>query len=117
MNDADLQSQIKAIRAPERSEEYWESFPERVLRASRAPAVAQPEPRSFVPGFLWGFRLALTCAALAFCLWESNVPKVVTRALRKDEKQLRESVQRFDRNLASFMRDEHGLHNLVADPS
>jgi hypothetical protein len=117
MKDFDLESRVKAVRVPERNGEYWEAFPRRVLSELRAVPAERPAPRAFLPGFMWCGRLALACLMLSFCLWQSRMPGTISRALLKDEKELRRSVQRMESNLGRLMRDEHGLDSLIKDPS
>lgn len=114
MNDFDLESKIKALRVPERDADYWEAFPQRVL-AELPPVSEPPAPRSLLPNFWWGGRLAVAGLMLGFCLWQSRMPRALSHVLRKDEAELRQSVQRFDNNLGRFMQDEHGLHRLIED--
>ena len=44
MNDSELQQKLKALPVPERTEEYWNDFPEHVSRQLRQPVpVARAE--------------------------------------------------------------------------
>ena len=115
MKDFDLESKVKAVRVPERDEDYWEAFPRRVLAELRRVPAERPARRAFMPGLLWCGRLALACLMLGFCLWQSRMPMTLSHALRKDEQELRQSVTRFQNNLGRFMQDEHGLHRLIED--
>jgi hypothetical protein len=115
MKDFDLESKVKAVRVPERDEDYWEAFPRRVLTELRAVPAERPARRAFMPGLWWGGRLALACLMLAFCLWQSRMPRALSHTLLRDEKELCQSVTRFHNNLDRLMQDEHGLHRLVAD--
>jgi hypothetical protein len=117
MNDFDLKSKIKAVRAPERGAEYWEAFPDRVLAELRAAPVHAPAPQSDLSGLWWIGRLALACLALTFCLWQSGMPRALSHALRQDEMAFRQSVTRVHDNLDRLMQDEHGLHRLIEDHS
>lgn len=116
MKDFDLESKIRNMRVPQRGDEYWEAFPDRVLAELRAtPAPMRTARQSFMPNFLFGARLALTCLGLVFCLWQSGMPRTLSHALRKDETELRQSMVRFDNGLDRFMQDEHGLGWLIND--
>jgi hypothetical protein len=117
MKNFDLESKMKSLRVPERGEEYWEAFPQRVLDGSRAVPAEQPAPRSVMPGLFCIGRVALACLLLGFCLWQSRMPRALSHVLRKDEKELRQSVERLNRNLGTLMQDEHGLDSLIKDPS
>jgi hypothetical protein len=115
MKDFDLESKVRAVRVPDRAEDYWEAFPGRVLSELRAVSAERLERRSFMPGLLWGGRLALICLMLTFCLWQSRMPRALSHALLKDEKELRQSVARFHNNFGKLMQDEHGLHELIEE--
>jgi hypothetical protein len=115
MKDFDLESKVKAVRVPERGEDYWEEFPQRMLKELRALPAERPAPRAWMPGLFLGGQLALSCLMLGFCLWQSRMPRAFSHALLKDEKELRQSVERFDHNLGRFMQDEHGLHKLIEE--
>lgn len=54
MKDFDLESKVKAVRVPERDEDYWEAFPRRMLTELRSVPVERPVRRAFIPGLLWG---------------------------------------------------------------
>jgi hypothetical protein len=116
MNDFDLEAKIRSLRAPQREQEYWEQFPDRILRETRR-VPPQSRVASFLPELLWGARMAVACLALGFCLWQSGLPKNFSRALVRDEKELRRSVERLHANLGRLMQDEHGLHRLVDEQS
>lgn len=115
MNDFDLESKIKSMRAPHRPDEYWEEFPDRVLvELRRRPASHQA---LIMPAVFSGARWALTCLMIGFCLWQSGIPKGFSRAIIRDERQIKQSVERFHANLGRLMQDEHGLHHLIEEPS
>jgi hypothetical protein len=115
MKKFDLASKIKAMRAPEHSDDYWEAFPQRVLAEIKTDPVGQPAPQPFLLVFWWAGRVALFCLALTFCLWQSRMPQALSHTLLKDEKEVCQSMTRFHDNIDRLMQDEHGLHKLVAD--
>jgi hypothetical protein len=117
MNDFDLESKIKGLRVPDRDEDYWEDFPRSVVVELRRRPLEEPARRIFMPGLLRGARLALTCLMVGFCVWQSRMPREISHALRQNEKELRQSMARFENNLGRLMQDEHGLHKLIEDQS
>lgn len=116
MNDSDLESKIKSLRVPGRGDDYWEAFPQQVLAELRAKPTEPPVHSSFLPELLWFGRLAFACLMAGFCLAQSPLPKAISRAIRNDEQELRQSITRVDYNLGQLMQDEHGLGNLIEDP-
>jgi hypothetical protein len=114
MKDFDLESKVKALRVPERAEDYWQAFPDRVMRELRRTP-ERPARQVFMPDLRWCARLALACMMLGFCLWQSRMPGTLSHALRKDEQELRQSVDRIHDNLGRLMQDEHGLDKLVEE--
>jgi hypothetical protein len=106
MKDFDLESQLKSLRVPERDEEYWAAFPERVLAKSRQSRNERVNHCFFMPRLIWA------CLAAAFFMWQTGLAKTV----RRDERDLRASIVRLPDNMSKLMQDEHGLHSLVEDP-
>ena len=115
MKDFDLDSELKALRVPERGQEFWDAFPERVLAELRSAPAVPPARRSSMPRLAWGFGAALACLAAGFCLGQSRMPKTVCYGLLKDEMKLRQTVRQFPARVDALMQDEHGLHKLIED--
>ena len=115
MKDADLESKLRALRVPERGEDFWDAFPQRVIGQLRASSVERPVRRSS-PVRSWAAGAALACLVAGICLGQSPVPKTVCRGLVENEKELRRTVWQFHSNVRALMLDEHGLHRLVEDP-
>jgi hypothetical protein len=114
MNDFDLDAKLKSVPLPERPENYWENFPSQVRvnlpRASMRPAAEN----------LWLSRLAWA-GGLALCLifgiWcaEFQPLKTASIAISKKETHVRRELAQFQTKLHVLMRDEHGMHYLIAD--
>ena len=114
MNDFELKVRLKAVPLPERPEDYWEHFPAQV-RANLRRAAMKPTAEN-----LWLPRLAFAagCALLlilGFSFAEIKPLQTVSAALFKNEKHFRAEFARFDQQLHVLMRDEHGLHYLIAE--
>jgi hypothetical protein len=121
MKDFDLESKIKSVRVPGRDGEFWQSLPPRVLaRAQAAPEAkpgALPSPPSHYSLFtILNSKFALAVLLLGLCLWQSRMPQAISRVLLKDEREMRQALAQFPAGLDTFLRDEHGLHNLIQDP-
>ncbi len=118
MKHIDLESQIKSVRVPERDEEFFRDLPQRIMdRAQAAPEPAL-RPRSFSLSLftIQALRFALPALVLGFCLWQSRMPQAAFHALQKDRQEVRLALAQVHSSLDTFMRDEHGLHNLIQDP-
>ena len=115
MNDFNLDSELRKARVPERGEEFWGAFPERVMAELHAtPAV--PATRAAPPHRMaWNFGLALACVAVGFCLWQTRMPQTFCYALIQKEREMRQEVRQFPTHLRALMDDEHGLGKLVED--
>jgi hypothetical protein len=121
MRDFDLESKIKSVRVPERDGEFWQTLPQRVL--AKAQAAPEPNPGALPsPPFHYSLftvlnsKFALAVLLLGLCLWQSRMPQAISRVLLKDEREMRQTLAQFPGRLDTFMRDEHGLHNLIQDP-
>lgn len=67
MNDWELNDLLRQARVPERSEDYWREFSDRVMRRLRTKARELPSRRR--PWTLaWGLGLAAACLVLGFAL-------------------------------------------------
>jgi hypothetical protein len=114
MNDSELQQKLKALPVPERTEEYWNDFPQSVSRQLRKPVIrAEVDER-------WRTRVACQFAASAACLFVGllvlNQPlRAASSAVVKQEIALRHELNTLPRNLRILMADEHGMHYLIAD--
>jgi hypothetical protein len=115
MKDFDLESKLKALRVPERGEDFWEAFPQRVMGELRRAPAEQSLLRAFAPRLAWAASMAMACLVAGLCLGASRMPRQVCHALVKDENELRQTVRQFPGHVRALMLDEHGLHNLVED--
>jgi hypothetical protein len=115
MKNIDLDSDLKALRVPERGQEFWDAFPGRVLAELRATPVVPPVRAPFLPWLVRGFGVALACLAVGLCLGQSRLPKRFCSAVLKNERELRQTVRQFPRHVCALMQDEHGLRSLVED--
>jgi hypothetical protein len=108
MNDAELESQLKSIRVPVRTPEYWEDFPRRVHSQLQPLFPARPQ-RSFLP------RMALVGGFTLMFLIFALVIGPVFYSFLENEKTFRHELAELPNHLRAFMADEHGLHRLIAD--
>jgi hypothetical protein len=116
MNDFDLDSKLKALRVPERGEDYWGTFPARVLAKSRATPVERVQ-RAWLPHLAWGSSIALACLVAGFWLGSSagHPQKTVCYALIKNLKSFHAELAQFPERVRTVMQMEHGMHSLIED--
>jgi hypothetical protein len=118
MNDLDLESKIKSVSVPECAPEFSETLPRRVLAAAKTGSAPQlqvsPVPISLFT--ILNSKFLMACLVAGLCLWQSRMPQAVSRELVKDGREMRQALAQLPNHLDTFMRDEHGLHNLIQDP-
>jgi len=114
MNDFELESKLKSVRVPERTEAYWEDFPSRV-------SVQLPrERRGFAPQRAWGLRLARAggfalAVALVFACVEFHPLRAVSLAITKQQRQIHAQLARLDTGLHKLMLNTDGMGYLLTE--
>lgn len=108
MNDFELESRLKAIPLPTRSDEYWEQFPPSVRSQLRPMLVARPRT-SFAHRLAWSSGAALACLIFALALWPA------VEVMMKDARTVRCELAQLPGHLRVLMADEHGMRYLIAD--
>lgn len=109
MNNFELESKLKSVRVPEKTDEYWEDFPARVRSQLHRPAVMEQARTRWMPQWAWSSGLATACVILCLSLWPA-LQNVV-----KDERALQRDAARFPHQLHLLMADEHGMQYLVSE--
>ena len=115
MKNSDLDSEIKRLRVPERGQEFWDAFPDRVLAELRAGPVSSPLREPSMPEYAWGLGVALACVILGFSFGQSGVPKRLYSAVAQHERKLSQSVRQFPSHVCALMQDEHGMWVVMED--
>jgi hypothetical protein len=114
MNDFELESKLKSVPLPERSEDYWENFPAQVRWQLRRNTLKQNVGESWFPRF--ALRMGVGFACLVTGLLVFNQPlKAASCAIFKNEQIIRLQLAELPTHLRILMADEHGLHYLVAE--
>jgi hypothetical protein len=114
MTDFELESKLKGVPLPERSEDYWENFPPQVRWRLHRTASKLELRESWFPRFAW--RMGVGFACLVIGLLVLNQPlKAASCAVFKNEKIIRQQLAELPTHLRVLMADEHGLHYLVAE--
>jgi hypothetical protein len=114
MNDFDLESKLKSVRVPERTEEYWNNFPSQVRvqlrRAAPEPAIRE----SWLPRFAWSIGTSFACLMVGLLVLSQPL-KAASCAIFQKEQFVRQQLAAIPSHLRVLMADEHGLHYLVAE--
>jgi hypothetical protein len=114
MNDFDLESKLKSLRVPERTEEYWHDFPSQVRgQLPRAQSGLVPRP-AWRPRFVWAGGLALA-VALAFVCIQFHPLQSVSLAITKQHRQIHTQLARLDAGLHKLMLNTDGMGYLLAE--
>ncbi|HXB61140.1 MAG TPA: hypothetical protein VNU95_16325 [Candidatus Acidoferrales bacterium] len=109
MSDFELESKLKSVRVPEKTDEYWEDFPGRVRSQLRRPAIVERTRTHWMPQWAWSSGLAAACVVLCLSLWPAFQTVV------KDERTIQQDAARFPHQLHLLMADEHGMQYLVSE--
>jgi len=115
MNDDELNRLLQSAPLPQRPAEYWERFPEKVLRAIRHRPERSAAPGSSVAGFAI---LGLAAACLAIGLFvqfeKSRTAAGATAELANARKFYAEVEALFPRQVRAIVFDSKGPHLLLA---
>ena len=116
MNGFDLESKLKCLRVPERTEEYWQDFPAQVRRQLHRPRPELPMRPILRPQFAWAGGLSLALA-LTIVGIQLQPLQAMSLAIAKQEQQLRLHLARLDAGLHLLMFNPHGMGYLLTEPS
>ena len=117
MNDFDLESKLRSVRVPARTEDYWETFPQQVRAQLRPTPEARSAQNAWRFHFAWGSGVAFACLVIGLSLWygHGQLEKSPVFAMLKNGKTIRGELAQISNRLRVFMQNEHGMHYLVAD--
>jgi hypothetical protein len=114
MNDFELQSKLKSVPLPERSEDYWENFPAQMRWRLRRIAPKQEMSESWFRQFAWRTGVGFACLVVGLLVLNQPLQAAASSIL-KSEKNIRQQLAELPVHLRILMADEHGLHYLVAE--
>lgn len=130
MNKSELDAILKKARTPQPPEEFWEEFPQRILRqANRGGDASSPArfatraslPRNWFPRLAWSFATAI-CILIAFAIghWRGQMEtktaaSVVTSDILENAKFVRETLAMFPNQVRAIVKDEHGLNLILSE--
>jgi hypothetical protein len=133
MNNSDLEKKLKSARVPERTQEYWDDFPQQVTRSLRTavPGSAGFQPAGSVdvetrrqdggapkwqPKLAWGFGVAFACLVIGFAIGHRHgKAEADSFALLQNEKMLHEVLTMFPNRVRAIEQDEHGVRLVLSD--
>lgn len=114
MNDSELESRLRSVPVPERSEEYWQDFPVQ-LRLKSYRRQPQPESASpWLPRLAWAGGLALALA-LVFVSIQFHVLPKTSAAFTRHERLLRMQMGQIESGMQWLIFNPHGTTNVVND--
>ena len=114
MNLSDLESKLKSVPVPERSEEYWNDFPSRIRVQLRREQSLRTPRNVWRPRLAWAGGLALAVALL--WVGERFHPlQTASAAITKQHQALKSQLAQLDTNLHQLMLNRHGMGYLLAE--
>ncbi len=108
MTDLELESQLKGIPLPSRTEDYWEQFPSSIRRQLPPALVMQPRT-TLAHRLTWSSAVAVAGLVFALGLWPTLDGMV------NDARVVRRQLAELPGHLRVLMADEHGMHYLITD--
>jgi hypothetical protein len=116
MNNSELDAILKRARAPERSEEFFETFPHQVARQlKRTGQQGLPVGPRWFPRLAWGLATAV-CVLIGFAIghWcgRTGAEALESKDVLQNAKFVQETLAMFPNQVCAIMHDQHGL-NLV----
>ncbi|HTI98612.1 MAG TPA: hypothetical protein VL527_06880 [Dongiaceae bacterium] len=119
MNDGELNAKLQGVPVPERPAAYWEEFPGRVRRhIDRSAATPLADTESWLPRLAWASSVAFAALVVSLGAWGRNSQPVKTASQflwEKPDRHFQAQLAQLKCHLNRLMRDEHGLHSLIAE--
>ena len=114
MNDFDLESKLKSVPVPERTDEYWNDFPSRVRVQLRRERDQSVPVRAWRPQLAWAGGLALAVALVFVCV-QFHPLQTMSLAIAKQERVFHMQLARLDAGLHVLMLNTDGMGYLLAE--
>ena len=114
MNSSDLESKLKSVPVPERSEEYWNDFPSRIRVQLRREQSMRPPRIVWRPRLAWAGGLALA-VALMWVGERFHPLQTASAAITKQQRQLHTQLVQLETGLQQLMLNTHGMGYLLAE--
>lgn len=114
MNDIELESKLKSVRVPERTEEYWNDFPSRVrVQLPRERREFAPQS-AWRPRLAWAGGLALAVTLVVVCI-QFHPLRTMSLAITKQQQQFHAQLARLDTGLHKLMLNTDGMGYLLTE--
>ena len=117
MNKSKLDSILKKARTPEPPQEFWEDFPQQVVRQLDRALVEFPSPRpAWFPRLAWTLSAA-ACLFIAFALghWRGQTETASSPDILANAKVVHDTLAMFPNQVRAITEDKSGLHLLLSD--
>jgi hypothetical protein len=117
MKRVDLDKMLKSVPVPERSEEYWQEFPDRVIAGLQAKQSRRRVER-WQPRLAWVFAIACVLvfvSGLALRHWRGSGLDNESSALLQNEKIVREVLTFFPNRVRAIEQSEQGMQLVLSD--
>jgi hypothetical protein len=117
MNKREFEAILKKAQMPERSGEFWESFPEQITRRlNRDRTQSPPVGHRWFPKWAWGLATAV-CVAVAFAvgLWHGRMEATTSGDVLANVKVVRETLAMFPNRVRAITEDAQGLNLILSD--
>ena len=112
MKKPDLNELLKGARLPDWPDDYWDRFPETVVRRLRKESYAVAEKQSW---HMAAIAAAATCGLiLGFILWHRAPLSGDRSSTLTDGPLLRRILQQYPGRLRAIIQDGSGLHTLLS---
>jgi hypothetical protein len=117
MHKSELDSILKKARLPQPPKEFWEEFPQQIVRGlNQARTKSYHTERNWFPRLAWGFATAI-CILAAFAIghWRGRVETETSRDVLANAKVVDETLAMFPNRVRAIIQDEHGLQLVLSD--
>lgn len=115
MNNSELNSILKRASTPRKPNEFWEDFPQQVVRQLNRPLRGDSRPRGGkFPGFAWAFATAV-CVLVAFFIGHWRGQQSPAADLLANAKLVHDTLAMFPNQVRAIVEDPQGLHLMLSD--
>src|SRR5664279_3126765 len=112
MNDFELESKLKSVPVPERTDEYWNDFPSRVRVQLRRERPEFAPRRAWRPRLAWAGSFALALALVLVCV-QFHPLQTMSLAITKQQQHFHAHLARLDAGLHVLMLNTDGMGSLL----